>query len=120
MNMIIIERNGKKIVAASIDKILIASVQDALDFIGFCGNNRAMGVLLDSNNLSPDFFDLKTRLAGEVLQKFINYRVRFAVVIPDHRIGNGRFSEMVSEANRGGDFRVFQDKEKAIDWLVSD
>ncbi len=119
MDMIVMEKNGRKYVEGAPGKVFISSERDALDFAGFCGNNQAPRILLDSENLSDDFFDLKTRLAGDVLQKFINYRIRLAVVIPSSKIGDGRFSEMVREANRGNDFRVFQDKEKAIDWLVS-
>src|SRR6187549_3674319 len=36
------------------------------------------GLLIDESQLGPDFFDLRTGLAGEVLQKFTNYRVRLA------------------------------------------
>ena len=35
--------------------------------------------MLDEKDLSPDFFDLKTGLAGQVLQKFVSYRTKLAV-----------------------------------------
>ena len=53
------------------------------------------GLLIDESQLGPDFFDLRTGLAGEVLQKFTNYRVRLAIVIADAQAYGGRFSELV-------------------------
>jgi hypothetical protein len=53
--------------------------------------------------LNPDFFELQTQLAGVMLRKFVNYRLRVAVM--------GDFSELASnsaapraftyESNRG-------------------
>jgi PadR family transcriptional regulator, regulatory protein AphA len=119
METSVFEIKGKKLVELAKGKGVIRNESDALDIAGTCGFNSAPRALIDAESLAREFFDLKTGLAGAVLQKFINYRIRVAAVIPEERIGNGRFYEMVKEANRGGDFRVFQDREKAIDWLVS-
>jgi hypothetical protein len=113
------EKNGVTFVEGVQGGTFIKNEKDALDIAGICGDNGTSRVLLHSENLSDDFFDLKTGVAGGVLQKFINYRIHAAAVIPVERIGKGRFFEMVVESNRGRDFRVFQDRDKAVEWLVS-
>ena len=120
MDAIVTEKNGKKYIEGVKGRMLIASERDAVDLAGVCGSARVPRILLYDDNLSDAFFNLATCVAGNVLQKFINYRIRVAALIPEERVGDGRFSEMVRETNRGNDFRVFQDREKAIDWLVSE
>jgi PadR family transcriptional regulator AphA len=120
MKTFVIEIEGKKLVELAKGEAVIRNERDALELAGICGFSGAPRALVHADNLAEEFFDLKTRVAGDVLQKFINYRIRVAAVLSRERIGTGRFSEMVMEANRGDDFRVFDDKEKAIAWLVSD
>ncbi len=84
--------------------------------MAICGEHDSNNMILDHTSLDPRFFDLKTRLAGNVFQKFSNYRMRCAIVLPEHYI-TGRFGEMVKEANRGGDIRFFQTLEPAENWI---
>lgn len=44
--------------------------------------------------LSEDFFKLKTKVAGNIIQKFINYGIKAAAIIPHETIQKGRFKEM--------------------------
>ena len=46
------------------------------------------------NDLAREFFDLHTGLAGELFQKFTNYHLRVAIVLPEPRIYGERFSEL--------------------------
>lgn len=96
---------------------LVTDEKSALDLVAICGEEGTDLILLHHSNLSPDFFDLKTRLAGNVLLKLSNYRIHAAAVIPPEMIGNGRFYEFVIETNRRNDFRVFENREDAITWL---
>jgi hypothetical protein len=66
-------------------------------------SHEARLIVIPASRLHTDFFQLRTRLAGEILQKFVNYRRRVAII--------GDFSEFVSsntslpafidESNRG-------------------
>ncbi len=96
----------------------ITSERDAVDLVGACGENGVDRLLFYANNLTDDFYNLRTRLAGDVLQKFINYHIISAVVLTPELVGNGRFSEMVWEANRGRQFHVAYDREEAVKWLT--
>ncbi len=91
---------------------------DALDLIAACIENDTSQLMLHAGCLSEDFYRLRTGLAGAVLQKFTDYHIRVAAVIPSEIASQGHFSEMVSEANRGNSFHVFQTREAAERWLI--
>jgi len=76
------------------------------------------GLLLDERQLSKDFFDLRTGLAGEVLQKFTNYRVRLAIVVADAAAHGPRFSELVREHRTHNAVRFFSTGQLARQWLA--
>ncbi|MBM0225755.1 DUF4180 domain-containing protein [Micromonospora sp. ATA51] len=79
----------------------VATVADALDLIGaaFLG---AEVVAVPASRLDPDFFALGTRFAGEIMQKFVNYRLRLAVVgdISRHLAASAALRALVHESNR--------------------
>ena len=99
---------------------VIRNEQDILDLIVGCGENDSNKVLIYEANLSPDFFDLKTNLAGTLFQKMANYHLRGAGVISFDEIKSERFKELIFECNRGNLFRFFEDKEAAERWLTSE
>ncbi|MEN4013592.1 MAG: DUF4180 domain-containing protein [Chloroflexota bacterium] len=95
------------------------SEADALDLVAACSEHGAERLLLHAENLSDAFFDLKSGLAGAALLKFSNYWLRVAAVIPAGRIGHGRFAEFAAETNTGRQFRIFNQRQAALDWLAS-
>jgi hypothetical protein len=91
MKISIVKENHVEIAVVSSSEILITDVQSALDFMATVkfevGCNR---IILNKSAICEEFFDLKTRLAGEILQKFINYQVKIAIV--------GDFSQYTSKS----------------------
>jgi hypothetical protein len=78
----------------------------------------AGGIVLDEKDLSPDFFDLRTGFAGEVLQKFTNYRARLAIVVADPAAYGSRFSELAHEHRTHKCVRFFASGQLARQWLA--
>ena len=76
------------------------------------------GLILDEARLAPEFFELRTGLAGEVLQKFTNYRARLAIVIVDPAAYGSRFSELVYEHRTHAAVRFFESEQLARRWLA--
>ncbi|SCE97142.1 protein of unknown function [Micromonospora haikouensis] len=80
---------------------VVATEQDALDLIGaaFLG---AQVVAVPVDRLAEGFFSLGTRFAGDVMQKFVNYRLRLAVVgdISGHLAASPALRALVHESNR--------------------
>jgi hypothetical protein len=81
----------------------IASEQDALDVIA-AALGRADVAAIPVGRFDERFFALRSRFAGEVMQKFVNYRVRLAIVgdISAHVAASTALRDLVSESNRGG------------------
>jgi hypothetical protein len=112
--------NGQSYVEGSPGKLLIQDISGVTLILEFCFSNRVNRVLLSSENLAEEFFDLSTGMAGEILQKLRNYRARLAIVYsPDQQL-NKRFSEMIAEESKRGYFRVFQQLDSAQNWLCCD
>ena len=82
-----------------------------------CIERGARGLLLDAGALPAAFFDLRTGVAGDVVQKLVNYGIRLAAVVPDLGAQPERFREFAREANEGRQFRFFATRGEAIDWL---
>jgi len=120
MNCRTIKTKGVKYVEGPHQGRLISSENDAVDLVAWCGENDTNRLMLYAANLHEDFFNLKTGLAGAVLQKFINYGIKAAAVIPPELSKQGRFGEMALEANRGQHFRVFSEASEAEAWLIED
>ena len=97
----------------------IESESDALDLVAACGENQVQRLLLHAENLADDFYHLRTGLAGTVLLKFVTYSIKVAAVLTPEQVNQGRFREMVLEANRSNrHFHVFYEREKAEEWLI--
>ena len=83
------------------DKVIIHSEQDALDImadIGYLYNSQK--IIIHKKNLSERFFDLKTGLAGDILQKFSNYRTQLAIVGDFSPMRSKSLADFIRESNR--------------------
>lgn len=118
MNVNIINKQGKTYLAGKQGKRLIENENDALDLLALCGEHGSHQILLYAENLTERFFDLKTCLAGAILQKFMNYSIQAVLVLPQEEMEKGRFREMAIEANQGRHFRIFPTPEAAEAWLL--
>jgi len=114
-----VDKFGHHYLEAAPTERFLQREEDAIKLIGLCGEQSAARLLLYAGNLSESFFDLKSGLAGAILQKFANYHMKVALVIPLEFV-QGRFRDYVLEANRGNQFRTFQEKSDAELWLTSD
>lgn len=112
-----ITENGITFLEVTKDSGVIATETDALNLVSLCGEFNINRAILFEENFSPDFFNLKTGLAGGVLLKFTNYQLQVAVIVSQERIGNGHFQEFVMETNRHNQFGVFTKTDDAILWF---
>lgn len=97
----------------------IKNERDAVDVVALCGEHSTNRLMLHADNLTEHFFDLKTRVAGDILQKFVNYGIKAVLVLPFKAGKQGRFGEMAIEANRSRHFGVFYDRKDAEEWLLN-
>ncbi|MFC7484314.1 DUF4180 domain-containing protein [Luedemannella flava] len=101
--MTISEVHGVTVLSYPVDGPLLAAGQDVLDLIGDAFGSNAEIVAIPADRLGEDFFTLRTRMAGEIVQKFVNYRLRLVVVgdISDYVARSDALRDFVFEANRG-------------------
>ncbi|WP_101256645.1 DUF4180 domain-containing protein [Streptomyces barkulensis] len=77
--------------------------REALDLIGDAGYQGARWVAVPAGRLHEDFFRLRTGLAGEIVQKFANYRLGLAVVgdVSARTAAGTALRDFVRECDRG-------------------
>lgn len=76
------------------------------------------GLILGEEELPPSFFDLSSGIAGELFQKFVNYRIPLAIVTKDPSNHGERFKELAREHQNHPMVRIFPDCESAREWLL--
>jgi len=64
--------------------------------------------------LAPAFFDLRTGLAGAILQKFQNYGLRVAILgdVSPHTAASQALADFVRETSRRGEVLFLADAEE--------
>ena len=99
------------------DEVIINSEQDALDLmadIGYLYDSRK--IILYRKNLCEFFFTLSTGIAGSIMQKFSNYRVR-AAIIGDFNDGSESLKAFIIECNRTRQVLFVKDLSTALEEL---
>lgn len=81
----------------------ISSERDTMDVIGAALGHKAQWVAIPSARLDQRFFDLSSGLAGAMLQKFVNYDLRVAIIgdISRYTAQSEPLAAFVRESNRG-------------------
>jgi hypothetical protein len=77
------------------------------------------GLILTEEELQPSFFDLSSGIAGELFQKFVNYRIPLAIVVKDSSAHGERFEELAREHQNHPMVRILSDHESAQKWLAA-
>ncbi|MDI1444459.1 DUF4180 domain-containing protein [Polyangium sp. 6x1] len=114
----IVDEGGVTVVEGQPEQAFLTSARDVDLVIEACFGSQAGCALLYAANLPAAFFDLSSRVAGDILQKLRNYRIRLAVVCPPGSVEySSRFGEMVTEENRGEHFAMFETRADAVQWI---
>lgn len=99
--------------------IVVHNFQDSLDLIGNANYQGAGSIILQETHLHPDFFNLRTGLAGEILQKYANYRVRLAIIGRFEKYNSKSLQAFIAECNRGNAVFFVADREAALQKLAA-
>lgn len=76
-------------------------------------------ILLLEADLGRAFFDLKSGVAGDMLQRFVNFRIPLAIVVPSPEKHGDRFRELAREHRNHPVVRFFTSEEDARAWLLA-
>jgi len=69
-----------KIAEIITDQIILSTPEEGLDLLGNLYYQGFDGIIIHGQNITPAFFDLKTTIAGEILQKFAQYRMPLIII----------------------------------------
>lgn len=101
MNLNIFEHNSRKIAELTSNTVEINSLQDSLDLMANADYQGARRVIIYEHNVHPDFFDLQTKLAGDILQKYSIYSMKLAIVGKFKIYESEALQAFIIECNRG-------------------
>ncbi len=110
--------NNTKIAEVISENIVIATTQDGIELLGNLYYQDFDKIILHEKNITPEFFDLKTGIAGELLQKFSTYRVRIAIVGDFGVYQSQSLKDFIFESNKFGLINFVSSKEEAIEKLL--
>lgn len=84
------------------ETVQLSCVQSTLDFmmtIYYETGHRVF--IINKEAIIEDFFDLSTKVAGDILQKFINYHFKLAIVGDFSMYSSPALKDFIYECNRG-------------------
>jgi hypothetical protein len=96
-----ISLNDVKIAEVISEDILINSVDDAVNLLGNLYYQGFDKIIIQEKNLTLKFFDLKNGIAGDILQKFSNYRMPLAIIGDFSKYTSKSVNAFMYECNRG-------------------
>jgi hypothetical protein len=112
--------SGVPVLVCVPDGPVIRGERDALDLIGEAFGVGAEWVAVPASRFGDEFFRLRTRVAGEIIQKFVNYRLGLAVLgdVSRHTTASPALRDFVYESNKGAQTWFVSDAEDLADRLA--
>lgn len=101
--MIVYSLHGERVAEIGVRGAPLDSERGVADLIAEAIGSAARFVAIPAERLSADFFELSTRKAGQFIQKFVNYRLRLAILgdISAHIEASAPLADFVRESNSG-------------------
>ena len=119
MKVEIIKKNHTEVAVIESEDCLIKDVSSALDLVmNIKYETGCANIALNCQAIVDDFFQLRTCLAGEILQKFINYGVRFAIYGDFSVFSSKALQDFMYESNQGKNIFFQKSKEEAVNKLA--
>ena len=114
-----IKENGVTIAVVTGEEKVVTDAASALELaMSAKYETGADRLAIDKAVIAEDFFILSTGVAGEILQKFINYRVKAAIWGDYSRYTSKPLHDFIYESNQGKDFFFVATQEEAVSRLA--
>ena len=114
-----IEKNGITCAVVAADEPVITDPQSALDLlISARYGVGTKNIIIDKKLIVEEFFILSSGLAGEILQKFVNYGGRIAIFGDYSHYTSKPLKDFIYESNKGKDAFFVATEEDAVDMLT--
>ena len=111
-------RTIKNIAIVNSEEIIIKDTQTAIDFImSVKYETNCNKIAINKEAIIKEFFILSKGIAGEILQKFINYQIKFAIVGDYSKYTSKPLKDFIYESNKGKDIFFVKDEDEAVKML---
>ena len=118
MNIEKVEKNGTICAAVRSDGIVITDAQSALDLLMTAKYELGTkNIVIDKKQIKEEFFIFSSGLAGEILQKYINYGGRIAIYGDYSHYTSKPLHDFIYESNQGHDLFFAATEDEAADYL---
>jgi hypothetical protein len=116
----IYEVGGTRIYECAGEGPLFKSDRDAVDLISASASANAAWTVVPAVRFDPEFFALRTCLAGEFLQRFVTYDKRIAIMgeLPAELRESRALTDFIRECNRGKQIWFVKSREELLDRLA--
>lgn len=119
VNIETISENGVLVAVPTGEGKLITCAQDALDLaMTVKYETGTQRIAIHKKNIAEEFFILSSGMAGEILQKYINYHIKLAVWGDFSHYTSKPLHDFIYESNQGRDFFFVDAKEEAVQRLA--
>jgi hypothetical protein len=106
---------GQSIAYVQTSTPILTDVQSALDLMATVRyETECDAIIVDKEALTEAFFDLKTRLAGEITQKYVNYGIQLAIIGDFSGYTSKALLDFIYESNQGRHLYFVSNVEEAL------
>ncbi len=115
MNLTVYKNNETACAVVEGDTKVIVDVQSALDLLMTAKYEAdTKNIVIDKKLIAEEFFILSSGLAGEILQKYINYGGRIAIYGDFSHYTSKPLKDFIYESNNGKDVFFVATRDEAI------
>lgn len=113
--MKVIVNQENKVAYVQTDEIIIYNVQSALDLLAtIYYEYGCSAMIVEKKAITEEFFKLSTCLAGEIVQKYVNYGMKLAIIGDFSNYSSKALQDYIYECNKGKDLFFVSNEEEAI------
>jgi hypothetical protein len=115
MKVRVCEAGNLKIAVCESSEVIIRDGQTTLDFAASIASEYGcQSIAINKSAICEDFFILSTGIAGEVAQKFVNYRFRAAIIGDFSGYTSKSLKDYIYECNKYGPLYFVSTEDEAV------
>ena len=101
--------DNTKVAEIITDKVILRATEDGLDLLGNLYYQGFDKIIIHEKNITPEFFDLRTKIAGEILQKFAQYQMPLIIVGDFSKYKSKSLNDFIFESNKSQQINFIKD-----------
>ncbi len=114
-----VSKNGAVCAIVEAEALVMTDAQSALDVLMSAKYEAGTkNIVISKELIAEDFFILSSGLAGEILQKYINYGGRIAIYGDYSHYTSKPLKDFIYESNKGRDVFFVATEDEAVDMLT--